>query len=102
MIVWAFLSKLVVMYVIENSISRAVFENSNALILRAEPISLAVLSQTYVFKKKRGLLTKRKKSCVKIEDVSIYGRLLHFQTLHTKIGQLTVERDFLAEAWGKR
>jgi transposase len=22
--------------------------------------------------------------------------------LHAKIGQLTVERDFLAEAWGKR
>ena len=24
------------------------------------------------------------------------------QVLHAKIGQLTVERDFLAEAWGKR
>jgi transposase len=24
------------------------------------------------------------------------------RTLHEKIGQLTVERDFLAEAWGKR
>ena len=24
------------------------------------------------------------------------------QTLHAKIGQLTVERDFLAEAWEKR
>lgn len=26
----------------------------------------------------------------------------HLQILHAKIGQLTVKRDFLAEAWGKR
>jgi transposase len=26
----------------------------------------------------------------------------HLQVLHAKIGQLTVERDFLANAWGNR
>jgi transposase len=29
-------------------------------------------------------------------------RAKELTTLHAKIGQLTVERDFLAEAWGKR
>jgi transposase len=29
-------------------------------------------------------------------------RTKELHTLHAKIGQLTVERDFLAEAWGKR
>lgn len=29
-------------------------------------------------------------------------RAKEMHVLHAKIGQLTVERDFLAEAWGKR
>lgn len=36
---------------------------------------------------------------VKAEDAKKEKQL---QVLHAKIGQLTVERDFLAEAWGKR
>jgi hypothetical protein len=39
-------------YRIENSISRTIFENCNALISRAAPVVLAGLPQTYVFKKK--------------------------------------------------
>lgn len=36
---------------------------------------------------------------VKTEEAK---REKQLQVLHAKIGQLTVERDFLAEAWGKR
>ena len=36
---------------------------------------------------------------IKTEEVR---REKQLQMLHAKIGQLTVERDFLAEAWGKR
>lgn len=36
---------------------------------------------------------------VRTEDVK---RAKELHVLHAKIGQLTVERDFLAEAWGKR
>ena len=36
---------------------------------------------------------------IKTEDAK---REKQLHTLHAKIGQLTVERDFLAEAWGKR
>lgn len=36
---------------------------------------------------------------VKTEEAK---REKQLQVLHAKIGRLTVERDFLAEAWGKR
>ena len=36
---------------------------------------------------------------IKTEEVK---REKELHTLHAKIGQLTVERDFLAQAWGKR
>ena len=36
---------------------------------------------------------------IKIEEARKEKQL---QVLHAKIGQLTVERDFLAEAWGRR
>jgi transposase len=36
---------------------------------------------------------------IKTEEAT---RAKELTTLHAKIGQLTVERDFLAEAWGKR
>lgn len=36
---------------------------------------------------------------IKTEEAKREKELLR---LHAKIGQLTVERDFLAEAWGKR